>query len=154
MKLCCVAEKAEKTGLQINAGKTKVTRVNKKYHDPVKLHYKKIKEVVKFVYLGSFVSKDEGTDENIKSRINKARHVLNTLRQIWKSKAFSVCNKFRIFNTNVKSVLLYGSETWRVTYTITHKLQTFTSRCLRNILNIVGRQLAPVPQCVFPILNL
>lgn len=34
------------------------------------------------------------------------------------------------------SVLLYGSETWRVTKTSTHKLQTFTNRCLRNILNI------------------
>ena len=28
--------------------------------------------------------------------------------------AVSLRNKIRIFNTNVKSVLLYGSETWRV----------------------------------------
>ena len=33
-------------------------------------------------------------------------------------------------------VLLYSLETWRVTKTNTHKLQTFTNRCLRNILNI------------------
>ena len=39
-------------------------------------------------------------------------------------------------NTSVKSVLLNGSETWCVTKTNTHKLQTFTNRCLRNILNI------------------
>ena len=42
----------------------------------------------------------------------------------------------RIFNTNVKSVLLYGAETWRATKTNTHKLQTFTNKCLRNILGI------------------
>ena len=131
-----VAEEAEKTRIQINTGKSKVMRVNKKNQDPVKLHHEEIKKVDKFVYLGSFVNKNGGTDEDIKSRINKARHVFNTLRQIWRSKALSIRNKIRIFNTNVKSVLLYGSETWRVTNIITHKLQTFTNRCLRNILNI------------------
>ena len=98
--------------------------------------HEEIKEMDKFVYLDSVVSKDGGTDEDIKSRINKARHAFNTLRQIWRSKALSVRNKIRIFNTNVKSVLLYSSKTWRVTNTTINKLQTFTNRCLRNILNI------------------
>ncbi|KAJ8364105.1 hypothetical protein SKAU_G00129360 [Synaphobranchus kaupii] len=34
------------------------------------------------------------------------------------------------------AVLLYGSETWRVTNITTNKLQTFINRCLRHILNI------------------
>ena len=58
------------------------------------------------------------------------------LRPIWRSTALSLRNKIRIFNTSVKSVLLYGSETWCVTKTNTHKVQTFTNRCLRNILSI------------------
>jgi len=41
--------------------------------------------------------------------------------------------KIRIFNTNVKSVLLYGCETWK---TITKILQTFINKCLRRIMNI------------------
>ena len=135
-KLCRVAEEAVKTGLQINIGKTEAMRVNNKQQDPLQLNQENIKEVDKFVYLGSVVSKDGGTDEDIKCRINKARHAFNTLRPIWRSTALSLRNKIRIFNTNVKSVLLYGSETWRVTKTSTHKLQTFTNRCLRNILNI------------------
>ena len=60
----------------------------------------------------------------------------NLLRQIWRSTALTLKNRTRIFNTNVKSVLLYGSETWRVTKINTGKLQTFINRCLRNILNI------------------
>ena len=32
--------------------------------------------------------------------------------------------------------MLYGSETWRTTKTNRNKLQTFTNRCLRNILGI------------------
>nr|KAG5699547.1 hypothetical protein BaRGS_033743 [Batillaria attramentaria] len=135
-KLNRVAEEAEKTGLKINISKTEVMRVNHKQHDPIQLHQEDIKEVDKFTYLGSVVSKDGGTDEDIKSRTNKARHAFRTLRPIWRSTALSLRNKIRIFNSNVKSVLLYGSETWRTTKTSSHKLQTFINRCLRNILNI------------------
>ena len=70
-KLCRVAAEAEKTGLQINIGKTEAMRVNNKQDDPLQLHQENIKEVDKFVYLGSAVSKDGGTDEDIKCRINK-----------------------------------------------------------------------------------
>ena len=110
-KLGRVAEEAEKTGLRININKTEVMRVNNKQQDPIRLQQENIKEADKFVYLGSVVSKDGGSDEDIRSRINKARHVFQTLRLIWRSSALSLHNKTRIFNTNVKSVLLYGSET-------------------------------------------
>ena len=62
---------------------------------------------------------------------------------IWRSTALSLRNKIRIFNTNVKSILLYGSDTWRVTKTNTHKLQTFINRCLRNILSIRWPEVVP-----------
>jgi hypothetical protein len=45
-------------------------------------------------------------------------------------------SKLRIFNTNVKSVLLYASKIWGVLKTSMNKLQSFVSRCLRRILNI------------------
>ena len=111
-------------------------RINNKKQDPITLHDEDLNEVEKFVYLGSVVNKDGGTDEDIKSRINKARHAFNTLRPIWNFSVLSLHNKIRIFNTNVKSVLLYGSETWRTTKSNIHKLQTFINRCLRNIINI------------------
>nr|KAG5711141.1 hypothetical protein BaRGS_004785 [Batillaria attramentaria] len=44
--------------------------------------------------------------------------------------------KLRIFNSNVKSVLLYGCETWRTTKTMQQKIQTFLNTCLRRIFNI------------------
>ena len=53
---------------------------------------------------------------------------------MWNTSSFSTRNKIRIFNTNVKSVLLYGSETWRVTKTTTRMLQTCINKCLRYIL--------------------
>jgi hypothetical protein len=44
--------------------------------------------------------------------------------------------KIRIFNACVKSVLLYGCETWLVTKEIQRKLQTFVNSSLRYILRI------------------
>ncbi|RUS77418.1 hypothetical protein EGW08_014821 [Elysia chlorotica] len=57
-------------------------------------------------FLLSVVDKHGGTEEDIKSRTNKARFTFN--RPIWNSSALSIRNKSRIFNANVKSVLLYG----------------------------------------------
>lgn len=135
-KLSRLAAEAEKTGLKINIKKTEVMRMNNKQNTPIQLNGENIRETDKFTYLGSIVSKDGGADNDVKSRTNKARHAFNTLRQIWNSKALSINTKTRIFNTNVKSVLLYGSETWKVTKTINNKLQSFVNKCLRHILNI------------------
>ena len=44
--------------------------------------------------------------------------------------------KLRIFNSSVKSVLLYGCETMRTTQTMPQKIQTFVNACLRRIYKI------------------
>ena len=95
---------------------------------------KDIEEDNKFTSLGSVVTDKGGT--NVKNRIGKARHAFSILKTVWNTSSFLTRNKIRIFNTNVKSVLLYGSETWRVTKTTTRMLQTFINTCLRIILKI------------------
>jgi hypothetical protein len=42
----------------------------------------------------------------------------------------------RIFNTNVKAVLLYICETWKNSKSVTATLQVFINKCLRKILQI------------------
>ena len=135
-KLNRLSEEARKVGLKINKGKTEVMRVNSEQDTPIQLDEEVLMDANSFIYLGSIVGKDGGTDDDIKSRINKARLAFNSLRPVWNSRALSLKNKIRIFNTNVKSVLLYGSETWKVAKTTTNKLQTFVNRCLRRILKI------------------
>ena len=82
-------------------------RVKTRNVDNIKLDGEVIDEVEDFAYLGSNITKDGGSDRDIVARIGKARTDFATeaCREI----------KLRIFNTNVKSVLLYGSETWRAT---------------------------------------
>jgi hypothetical protein len=47
-----------------------------------------------------------------------------------KNSRISTRTKLRIFRSNVKSALLYGSETWKVIKTTISKLQTFVNQCL------------------------
>lgn len=57
-------------------------------------------------------------------------------QNIWTSKEIRTQRKLRIFDANVKSVLLYGSETWRRTRKALQKIQAFINGCLRRIFNI------------------
>ena len=70
------------------------------------------------------------------ARIGKARSPFNTLASIWRSREIKTTTKLRMFNSNVQSVLLYGSETWRMTEKTVSKLHAFINRCLRRILGI------------------
>ena len=49
----------------------------------------------------------------------------------------NISAKIRIFNTNVKSVLLYGCDTRKLTKTIIHQLKVLVKRCIRRILKIL-----------------
>ena len=123
-------------GLKIHRGKTNVMRVNTNNADPITLGETPLEDVDKFTYLGSVVDVRGGTDADIKSRIGKARTAFRMLRNVWTSKVISRRTKIRIFNSNIKSVLLYGAETWRTTQATTNRIQTFINSCLRQILRI------------------
>ena len=56
--------------------------------------------------------------------------------QIWRVKQIKINTKLRILNSNVKAVLLYGSETWRTTQKTLKRIQTFINKCLRRILHL------------------
>ena len=89
-----------------------------------------------FTYLGSKISVNGGSDEDVDARIKKARYVYIQLKSIWRSKQISLKLKLRLFESNVKSILLYGCETWKTSKQIGKKLQSFVNRCLRNIMGI------------------
>ena len=89
-----------------------------------------------FFYLGSAIDRQGGTDRDVTTRIGKARAAFAMLKNIGSSKKISTRTKLCIFSSNVKSVLLYGSETWRKTKTMLQKIQTFINTCLKCIYNI------------------
>lgn len=135
-KTQCLDHTAKQTGLHININKTKNMRINNRSEARVMLDDQAIEEVDSFTYLGSVVNKTGGSDEDVRIRIGKARGAFNSLSKIWNSTAVRLKTKIKLFNSNVKSVLLYGSETWRHTKTIENKLQVFINKCLRKILKV------------------
>ena len=131
-----LAENSSQVGLSIHKGKTQFMRINNTSTEPILLGDDTLEEVESFTYLGSIISNQGGTDADVKARIGKARTAYLLLKNIWRSREIHQHTKIRIFNSNVKSVLLYGAETWRTIKTTTNKVQTFINKCLRRILNI------------------
>jgi hypothetical protein len=82
------------------------------------------------------VAEDGGAKVDVKMRIQKARGSFSKLRKVWTSTSVRSDTKIKIFNACVKSILLYGSDTWLVTNEIRCKIQTFVNRCLRYVLRI------------------
>lgn len=131
-----VAAISAQVGLNINKDKSKILKINPTSTKSIALHGSPLKEVQSFTYLGSIIDQHGGTVVDVKARIGKARAAFIQLKEIWTSRELSLNTKIRIFNSNVKSVLLYGAETWRMNKTTTCKVQTFINSCLRRILQI------------------
>ena len=58
------------------------------------------------------------------------------MKPVWNNRHIHWKTKIRLFNSNVKTVLLYGAETWRRTKRLDQSLQVFINKCLRQILRI------------------
>ena len=111
------------TRLKINRKKTELMKMNTTANTPVTVDGEPIREVGSFVYLGIVVDQQGGTDRDTTARISKARAAFVKLKNIWASGGISMRTKFRIFNSSVKSILLYGCETRRTTQTMQEKIQ-------------------------------
>ncbi|KAG7307745.1 hypothetical protein JYU34_006321 [Plutella xylostella] len=135
-KLNDLVNLGNRVGMHVNREKTKSMRVMTADRTPFKINGQPIEDVDTFTYLGSKITPNGGTDEDIGNRINKARGAFAMLSPVWRSSAFRLQTKIRLFNACVKTVLLYGCETWKKTVQTTNKLQVFVNRCLRNILGI------------------
>jgi Domain of unknown function (DUF6451) len=106
-------------GLNVHKGKTKLLKVNADNTLPFKLNGEPLEEVDEFTYLDSIVNKTCVTEANVRARIGKARAAFLQLKNICNSRVISLETKYKIFSSNLKSVLLYGAEMWRTTTTNT-----------------------------------
>ncbi|VDP40772.1 unnamed protein product [Schistosoma margrebowiei] len=131
-----VAAASAAVGLNIHKGKSKILRYNTACTNPVTTDGEDLEDVNTFTYLGCMIDERGGFNAYVKARIGKGRAVYLQLKYIWKSKQLSTDIKVRSFNTNVKTVLLYGAEAWRTTKAIIQKIQVFINSCPRKILRI------------------
>ena len=69
-------------GLKINVKKTKSLRLGIRENEMVTLGNEKVDQVDSFTYLGSIISKDSGSSEEVKSRITKVQGVFSQLKKV------------------------------------------------------------------------
>ncbi|KAI8514967.1 hypothetical protein Bbelb_075580 [Branchiostoma belcheri] len=136
-KMQKLEDNSGRVGLIVNATKTKEMRVKTTGNaKPVSCRGVELEIVKDFTYLGSVISSSGGAEMDIEARIGKAKAAFAQLRPVWKARNISLKTKLRIFESNVKSILLYGCETWGLTQVNIKKLQTFINARLRYILGI------------------
>ena len=125
------------TGLKISTTKTKLMRINaNNNNNAVVVDGQQVEDVDSFNYLGAKITKHGGAEDDIKSRLGKARGAFNKLVKDLRSGQLSKNTKIRIFKSNLIAVLLYGCETGRMTKRDEAKLDTFLHKCLPGLLGI------------------
>ena len=103
-----LSRQGKQTGINISTTKIQVMCINNTPIGPITVDGEPLEFVKDFTYLGSLISKDNGSQKDIKARLGKARCAFPKLRPIWKSKQYSLKTKIRLYNSNVNSLLLYG----------------------------------------------
>ncbi|XP_037930032.1 uncharacterized protein LOC119664651, partial [Teleopsis dalmanni] len=131
-----IVKRALAAGLSINITKTKSMRLNSNCSTKFQLDDSYIEEVQSFCYLGSYISNNGGSRQDIQHMLSKAKQAFGTLNKIWRSSNITQRTKIHLYNANVKSTLLYGSESWNLTARDAQQLQAFVNHCLRRILHV------------------
>ncbi|KAK4474260.1 hypothetical protein MN116_000298, partial [Schistosoma mekongi] len=111
MKTNNIVADSEAVGLNIHQEKSKILRYKTTNTNLITLGGEILEDVETFTYLGSIIDKQGGSDSEVRARMGKARAVFLQPKNIWNSNQLSVNIKVKFFNTNVKTVQLYGAKT-------------------------------------------
>ena len=83
------------------------------------------------VYLGSQMGPDGGMGGEIDRRTMAANKAFWALRRLWRDGSVSVSVKAHVYEAVVRSVLLYGAETWTLRAEEVRRLAVFDRGRLR-----------------------
>ena len=97
----------------------------------VTMDSEKIEEVQSLKYLGSSISADGSSDEDIEQRIGAATRVIGAMsKEVLERRELKKETKLRVFNVMLVPPLLYGCETWTVQKRHESRLQACEMMCL------------------------
>ena len=86
-------------------------------------------------YLGTIIS-DEGSKQEILSRIVQTTAAITKLKCIWRNKNIRLSSKIRLMQSLVTSIFLYACESWTLTADLEKRITAIEMRCFRKLLNI------------------
>jgi hypothetical protein len=105
-------EEYSKWGFTVNFAKTKYMSVGTDTNHLKMDNGDIITGCTKFRCLGTIFTKDGRDNKNIRHRVTQARKIIAALNGVWWAKYITRNRKKLIYNSMVKSVLIYGAEAW------------------------------------------
>ena len=129
---------SEEKGLRVNMDKTKVMVASKTNSPRIRIEVggRRIEQVEKFSYLGSWITEDGRCDKEIRMRIGIAKSAFKKMKTYLTNRKLSTRIRKRAAKTFVWSTLLYGCETWTVSRRMQEKLEAAEMWLWRRILKI------------------
>ena len=128
-----VAATAAHVGLHINASKTKVVHCSCPA-PTISFDGDALEVKSSFEYLGSKVTSQGDASAEISARIAKATGAFKALDPLWRRRDIRTKIKAKIYDACIRSVLLYGCETWPVKMADLKDLAVFEHKCWRRCL--------------------
>jgi len=104
-----------------NAGRIHSVRIDNSTFDRVE----------EFKYLGTTLTNQNSTVEEIKSRLKSGSACYHSVQNLLYSRLLS--KNLKIYRTIILPVVLYGCETWSLTLREERKLRVFENMVLRSI---------------------
>ena len=92
--------------------------------------------VEEFKYLGTTLTNQNSSQEEIKSRLKSGNACYHSVQNLLSYSLLSKYLKLKIYRTINLPVFLYGCETWSLTLREEHRLRMFENRVLRRIFAI------------------
>ena len=119
--------------MEISAEKTKLmTNSPDGIQREIKVKGQTLGAVNSFKYLGAVVS-DDGSKQEVLSRIAQATSALTKLKPIWRDNSISLGLKVKLMRSLVISIFLYACEAWTLTAELEKTTQAFEMRCYRKV---------------------
>ena len=132
-----LADRAKAYGMEISSEKSKIMiNTTDARSANIILNQQQLEEVNNFKYLGAIISADGRCESEIRARIGTAMAAMARLNRIWTSKSIGLPTKLRLYRALVRTIVLYGCETWTLLSATENKLQAFENKCMRKILRI------------------
>ena len=122
--------------LRMNADKCKVMVVEKNEcitKCEIKLDSVALEQVNEFLYLGSLISRNGKTEDDMKRRVNMADRMNGALMNVIRNKNISKKARVAVHNGVLVPTIMYGSESWIMQKKDESKLNAVEMRSLRNI---------------------